>query len=151
LGQDLFCNIGRLGQIVAAADAVILEPGDIQRIIALFNLLAGKAAETVRFTLVFTLGLGVWVAAIGGHKLFEMFYRQEGAFAETGHVGAQVIDPNLFGVGLVFFAAGEKEHVGFDSLGVKDAGGQAQNGVQVALVHEIGTDLLAVAVGKKWK
>jgi len=47
LGQDLFCNIGRLGQVVAVADALVLEPGNIQRIIAFLNLLAGKAAEPV--------------------------------------------------------------------------------------------------------
>ena len=78
-----------------------------------------------------------------------MFQGQGVAFAEAGHVGAQIIDPDFLRVALVFLAAGEKEHIGFDALGVKDAGGQAQDGVQVALVHEVGADLLAVAVGKE--
>ena len=79
LGQDLFCNIGRLGQVVAVADDLVLEPGNIQRITAFLNLLAGKAAEPAGFTLVFTLGFAEWIAAAGGHEFLEMFYRQGGA------------------------------------------------------------------------
>ena len=59
-----FGNVGRLGQVVAAADAVVLEPGDIEGIIALGNLLAGKAAETAGFALVLTLGFAVRVITI---------------------------------------------------------------------------------------
>jgi hypothetical protein len=36
---------------------------------------------------------------------------------------------------------GEEQHVGLDALGVKDAGGQAQDGVQVALVHQVAADV----------
>ena len=46
-------------------------------------------------------------------------------------------------------AAGEKEHIGFHPLRVKDAGGQPQDGVKVAFFHQVAADLLAVAVGKE--
>ena len=45
-------------------------------------------------------------------------------------VGAEVVNPEFFGPG--FFVGGgfaiEEEDVGFDSLGVEDAGGKAQEG-----------------------
>ncbi len=42
-------------------------------------------------------------------------------------VGAEVVDPEVFGPGYFagFFAL-EEEDVGFDALGVEDAGGEAQ-------------------------
>ena len=69
--------------------------------------------------------------------------REHGALAELGHVGAQVVDPDFPGVALVRLATGEEEHIGLHALGVEDAGGQAQDGVQVALVHQVGADLPA--------
>lgn len=61
-------------------------------------------------------------------------------------VGAEVVDPEVFGPGLFagFFAL-EEEDVGFDSLGVEDAGGEAQEGVDVAAFEEFAADGFAGA------
>ena len=53
------------------------------------------------------------------------------------HVGAQVLDPQLagprgFGGGLLV----EEQHICFHALGVEQAGGQAQQGVDVAVVQQ---------------
>ena len=68
---------------------------------------------------------------------FEVVARQDGALAELRHVGAQVIDPDSLGVAFVFFAARKNRTLVF-TLRVEDPRRQAQDGVQVALVHEVG-------------
>lgn len=75
-----------------------------------------------------------------------MVIAKGGAFTEADHVGPQVVDPDLFCAGFVLLlvfcgAFGEKEDVGFHTLGVEDAGGQSQNRVQCAFVHQIPADL----------
>ena len=56
-------------------------------------------------------------------------------------VGAEVVDPEVFGPGLFAgFLALEEEDVGLHSLGVEDAGGEAQEGVDVAALEEFAAD-----------
>lgn len=53
------------------------------------------------------------------------------------NVGAVIVHPNLFCPGV--FAGGavvEEENVGFDALGVEDAGGQTQDGVEIRRFKE---------------
>ena len=69
--------------------------------------------------------------------------REYGTLTELRHVGAQVVDPHFLGVAFVFLTTGEEQYIGLHALSVEDASGQAQDSVQVALVHEIGTDLFA--------
>src|SRR5690606_14653845 len=80
--------------------------------------------------------------AISLFEGLEVLFGEGGAFAEAGHVGAQVVDPYVLGAVFVLVfvfgaALGKKQHIGFYALGVEDAGGQAQDGVQVALVHQV--------------
>jgi hypothetical protein len=50
-------------------------------------------------------------------------------------VGAEVVDPQLLGPGLLAGnAAVEKEHIRLDPLRVEDARGQAQQRVHIAIV-----------------
>ena len=44
---------------------------------------------------------------------------------------------------------GEEQRIGLDALGVENTSGQTENSVQITLIHQVATDLLAVAVGKK--
>ena len=55
----------------------------------------------------------------------------------------------MAGIAFVVQTALEKEDIGLDALRVKNARGQAQHCMQVALVHKLGTDALAVAIGKQ--
>src|SRR5690606_37835773 len=69
-------------------------------------------------------------------------FGEGGAVAGAGHFGAQVVGPYVlcvvFVLVFVFGAAlGKKQHLGFYAVGVEDAGGQAQDRVQVALVHQV--------------
>ena len=108
-----------------------------------------KQTETTAFALVLALCFAIGIFPKGGDEVLEMVHRQRRAFAKAGHVGAHVIDPDVFGVILVSFAPGKKKHIGFHALGIENSGGQAQDGVQIAFIHQVGTDLLAVPVGKQ--
>ncbi len=75
------------------------------------------------------------------------------AFAETRHIGSQIVHPHVIGTVLILCrlrhcAFGEKEHVGLHALGIKYTGRQAQNGMQMALVHQITTYLGAFTAFK---
>src|SRR5690606_7688154 len=86
------------------------------------------------------------VGAVGLDEGLEVLARERRPLAERRGVGAKVIDPDLLGIALVRGTAGEEEDVGLDALGVEDAGRQAQDRVEVALVHEVGADLAAAAL-----
>lgn len=56
-------------------------------------------------------------------------------------VGAEIVDPEVLGPGLFAgFLAIEEEDVGFDALGVENAGGEAQEGVDVAALEQFAAD-----------
>jgi hypothetical protein len=78
---------------------------EIEAIAALSDLVAGGAAEAAGVAGVLALGQGLGAAeriiAEGGLELGEVPPVQDGALPELGHVGAQVVDPDLFGVALV--------------------------------------------------
>src|SRR4051794_33442077 len=57
--------------------------------------------------------------------------------------GKPIIQGMRISVELVHVTTSEEQYVGFHTLSVKDAGGQTQDGVQVALVHQIGANLFA--------
>lgn len=71
------------------------------------------------------------------------------AFAEGRHICAQVVIPHAVGIFFISFTALEEEYVGFHALCVEDAGGQAQDRVHVAFIHEVLADTLAVAIGEE--
>ena len=63
-------------------------------------------------------------------------------------VGAVVVDPEFPGLG--FFGGGffiEEEYVGFDSLAIPDAGGEAEQGVEVEALEQAPADAFASATG----
>ena len=78
-----------------------------------------------------------------------MLARERRALAER-HVGAQVVSPHVLGVAHVAPRAPlEEQHVGLHARRVEDARRQPQDGVQVALVHQVGADLLPGVVLKE--
>lgn len=81
--------------------------------------------------------------------IYLLFISLDVSFAEGGHIGAQVIEPNLTGIAFVLAATGKKQHIGFDALSIENAGGQAKNGMQVALLHQVAADALTIAVSKQ--
>lgn len=66
-------------------------------------------------------------------------------------VGAQVVNPEPFGPGL--FRCGfavKKKDIGFDALGVKQTGGQAQQGVDIAFMKQLAANALAGPAFKQY-
>jgi hypothetical protein len=136
---------------------VVLEPADVQVVAAGGDLLAGEAAPAAVSPVSTRRGQGGGAALrVVAEDVLELVARNLGgrirlgaevvaaerrALAELGHVGAHVVDPHFLGVALVGLATGEEQHIGLDALGVEDAGGQAQDGVQVALVHQVAANV----------
>lgn len=61
-------------------------------------------------------------------------------------VGAQVVNPELFGPR--FFAsrlAVEEDDIGLHSLGVEEAGGEAEDGMDIGLLEQVAADGFAGA------
>jgi hypothetical protein len=56
-------------------------------------------------------------------------------FSETVHIGAEIIDPDAFGVPAIGLAASEEHDIRLDADGVEDTGWQPQDGVELAEVH----------------
>ena len=64
-------------------------------------------------------------------------------------VGAVVVEPDFFRPGpFPPWLAVEEQHIRLDALGVEDAGGQAQNGVQVAFLQQLAPHCFACAAFK---
>ena len=143
-GQD-----GGFREVGAGFGAVVLEPGDVEGVVPFGDPLAGELAEAAGLAGVLAFfqggGIALGIGAEGFFEIGEVLAGERGALAELRHVGPEVIDPDFFGVVLVGGAPGEEEDVGFNALGVEDAGGETQDGVQVALVHEVAADVLADA------
>lgn len=56
-------------------------------------------------------------------KIREMLGFQRSGLAEAGHIGAQIIEPDLLGIALIAPAPCEEQHIGLDSLRIENAGG----------------------------
>lgn len=86
---------------------------------------------------------------VSAFKVREVFSGQWCAFAEGWHVAAEVVEPDFTGVLFVCGTALEEEDVRFDALGVEDAGGESEDGVEVALVHQVLPDSPSFPVGEE--
>ena len=78
---------------------------------------------------------------IDGFEVVEVFVGERVGLEGEVLVGAEVVDPEILGPGLFAgFLALEEEDVGLHALGVEDAGGEAQEGVDVAAFEEFAAD-----------
>ena len=78
-----------------------------------------------------------------------MTFLQGIGLAEGGHIRTQVIEPDFAGIALVLTATGEEQHIGFNALGIEDAGRQAKDGMQIAFLHQVTADALTITIGEK--
>ena len=138
---DVFREVGWLGEVVEVGEAFIFEPGDVQ---------AGfVAGDDVRIFIFAPAAFGIFFGVprlfagvtiggvVAGDEFREVFHAHGPALLGVVYVGAVIVIPNLFGPWL--FGGGlviEKQDVRLDAVGVKDAGGQAQDGVEVGVFQE---------------
>ena len=81
---------------------------------------------------------------VAGHEVVEVGPGERVLLEGEVPVGAQVVHPQVPSPGpLGPLPALEEQHVGLHALGVEDAGGQAQQGMHVAIVQEPPADGLA--------
>ena len=106
-------------EVFGVLEAFVAEPGEVEAyLVAGCEFFVGVALEAVSF--------GALVPVVGVVALYEVVEvgSGEGVLLEgEALVGAQIVDPEFSGVGLR--GAGlalEEEDVGFDALGIEDAG-----------------------------
>ena len=137
---------------VILGSAVGLHPGDIQAgLVAGQDLLIGKLAPSA-VGILCTVGFGAGgqvTIFIALDELVKMAFFQRISFAEGGHIGAQVIEPNLMSVTFVLKTTGKEQNIGLDALSIENAGGQTKNGMQVALLHQVAADTLTITVSEQ--
>jgi len=132
-----------VAEVVVAGEAGVAHEAEVEAVPLRGNLLAGVGAPA------FVVHGGAVRGSIGAHEPVKVSPRERMGLAKAGHVGAQVVEPDLLRAALVTAAAREEEHVRLDALRVENARGQAQDGVQAAFVHEVAADGGAVALGKE--
>src|SRR5690606_35861281 len=84
------------------------------------------------------LALAAVFRAIASHELVEIGAREAVLLQREVLVGAQIVEPNRLGPRrLTRWLSLEEQDVGLDALSVKDTGREPQDGVQIALVHQL--------------
>ena len=74
---------------------------------------------------------------VTGHELVQVFTRKRIGLQREIHVGAQVVNPELFRPrGFGGWLAVEEDDIGLDALGVEEAGRETQQGMDVAFVEQ---------------
>ena len=146
-GLQVFDDLGgdRLGrsQVVAVRQAVVLEPEQVEAGLVtgqqFAGVMAAPAALRVRFA---ERGLArrAVVGPVKAHELVEVGVLQRARLEREALVRAQVVQPHALHVRLAvgprWFAI-EEQHVRLHALGAEQAGGQPQNGVQVAWLQQL--------------
>ena len=118
--HDLGGEEGGSREVVAVFEGIVLEPEDVEvGFVAGDDLGVGEFLEALGF-----LALGDGSGVIDGFEVVEVLVGEGIGLEGEVLVGAEVVDPEVFGPGLFAgFLALEEEDVGFDALGVEDAGG----------------------------
>ena len=79
-----------------------------------------------------------------------MAFLQRIGLAEGGHVGAKIIEPDFLGIAFIALSTREEQHIRLNALCIKNASRQTQNGMQITLLHQVLTNALTIAIGKKY-
>lgn len=82
-----------------------------------------------------------------------MLFGKRRALAEARHIGTQVVHPHVVGAVFILIRLATVPLVKNSTLvlrpGVKDAGRQTQDGVQMAFVHQVATNIGALTAFKQ--
>src|ERR1019366_1411195 len=147
---QVFDDLGRgnsgVREVVGIAETVVAQPEDIEvGFVALDQVFVGEGSEA--------LGFGPLVAVIrvvGADEIVQVATGEGVGLQGEVLVGAEIVDPQGACPGsLAGRLAVEEEHVGLDALGVEDAGGQAEQGMDIAIVEEALADGFAGAALKQ--
>lgn len=140
--DDLFGEVRRFGEIIEVRKGVIFQPKQIEA-----GFVAGgefrkrelpPTALRVLFGMPGFLPLLAVRRVVAVNELAEIFEAERLAFQGVVDVGPVVVVPDLLGRGT--FARRpvvKKEDVRFHSLGVENAGGQTEDGVQFRGLHQL--------------
>src|SRR5581483_1914561 len=138
--DDAGCDLGRWGEVVGPLQALVAQPEEVEaELVAFEQFFVAEGAET--FAL---LTLVAILSMIAGDKIVEVAALELVGTQGEVHVGTQIVDPESLGLHVgAGLALVEEEDVGFDALRVKDAGGQAQEGMHIAALQQVAPNRFA--------
>ena len=142
-GDGALGALDGVGQVFVIDDGVVFDEAEVEAVALGGDLFARVRVPALVLDTVTVGGL------IGLDEAREVLALERVRLAEGRHVRAQVVEPDFVRVPLVGRAARKEEHVRLNALRVEDARRQTQDGVQVALLHEVAADGLTVAVGEQ--
>jgi hypothetical protein len=124
----LLQHVGRR-QIIQIVQTVVLQPENIEaRLVAHDQFLIRIKPEALRF-----LALMAVLGMVAIDEILQVFTLEGSRLQSEMLVGAQIVEPDAFGMDLAIFRFGvEEHHVGFDAIRIKDTGGKAQDSVHFA-------------------
>jgi hypothetical protein len=133
-------------EIGAVFEAFVFKPKDVEiEFVALGErVVIVRTPATLRIVFRprwFSVLAILWI--VGSDEVVEVAALQWVFLEREMFVGAQIVDPELLCPGFLRggFAV-EEEDVGLDALGVEDAGGQTQQGVNIGLPEQFASDRL---------
>ena len=134
--QDVLRQFLRGRQVVQISQSLVLDPEDIQAgFVPIEDLLGGKPPPTA-VRVVLAPGLVALIAVFRVVALDEVFQILIGhgvLFQGKVQIGPQIVEPDLLGLPLRAGGALIKEdHICFDAGLIEDAGGQTEDGMEVA-------------------
>ena len=121
------------GQIGGVLQTIVLQPEDVQGgLVAFDQVVVAKGVEALCL-----LALVAIFGAVTGYEVVKVLAAQRVRLQRKVLVGAEIVDPQLLGPWLLAgHAAVKEQHIGLDSLRVKEARGQAQQRVHIAIVQQ---------------
>src|ERR1700722_9275937 len=125
-----------LGQPLFSFSLRIPKPRNVEIVVASGDRIATEPAPAAFLALILALSRVIGIIAVRRLETCKVCDSQRARLAESGHVGAYVIDPHSLGVGFVRVAALKKQNVRLHALRVEDARRQTEDGMQVAKVHQ---------------
>ena len=151
--NDIRSQFVGIGQAVQIGHGLVLDPKDVQTgLVPLQDVLNGESAPA-------TIGVGFRPGFRSFVAVFRVVAADEVLQIHIGHgmllqdevnVGAEIVNPDI--LCLPFRAGGaliEEKHVCLDAGLVEDAGGQAENGMQIGGFQKLSADGLPRAAFKK--
>ena len=133
--DDLQCQFIRLGQIVQIGKALVFQPENIQAGFVTRDDLLVIEFSPAAFRILLAPGFLPLMAVervVTADELLQILEAQRLFFQRVMDIGAVIevphfLSPRLFAGSTIV----EEQHIRFHAVGVKNAGGQSQNGMQL--------------------
>ena len=82
------------------------------------------------------------------YKFIEVAFFQRIGLAEGRHFGTEIVYPYFLSIALIGSTSREEKYIGLYTLCIKDTSRKSENRMEIAFIHQVNTDILALSVSK---